>query len=309
MNSQISPELLITRTLNAPRELVFKAFAEAERLAQWWGPKGFAIEVKRLEFAPGGVFHYVMKSPDGMEMWGKFKYHEIIAPEKIAYASSFSDPLGGLTRHPMWPEWPLEVLNTITLEAQGSQTLLTLRGSPIHATEAEVKFFNEVQSGVKTGFNGTLDQLEQYLQGKEVSMKPITVSAIIQAPLHTAWDAYTLPEHIVQWNFASDDWHCPSAINDLRVRGKFSSRMAAKDGSASFDFEGEYTRVEPQKSLTYSFGDRQAEVEFEPVAPGQTRITLSFDPETENPEEMQRSGWQAILGNYKKHAESLGLGA
>lgn len=136
-------------------------------------------------------------------------------------------------------------------------------------------------------------------------MKPITVSATVQAPLHIAWEVYTNPKHIVQWNFASDDWHCPSATNDLRVGGQFSWRMAAKDGSFAFDFEGEYTNVEPQERLAYRFGDRQAEVTFEPVAPDRTRVTVTFDPETDNPEEMQRDGWQAILNNYKKHAESL----
>ena len=136
-------------------------------------------------------------------------------------------------------------------------------------------------------------------------MNTITVTATVHAPLHTAWDAYTNPEHIVQWNFASDDWHCPSASNDLRVGGKFVSRMAAKDGSMGFDFEGEYTRVELHTSLAYRFGDRQAEIVFEPVAPDQTHVTVTFDPETENPEEMQRAGWQAILGNYKKHVEGL----
>lgn len=163
MNPQVSPELFITRTFNAPRELVFKAFAEAERLAQWWGPKGFDIEVKHLEFRPGGLFHYCMKSPKGQEMWGKFIYREIVEPERLAYVSSFSDSDGGQTRHPMWPEWPLEVLNTLTLEEQNSKTILTLRGGPVNASEAEVKFFNQVQSGVKTGFNATFDQLEAYL--------------------------------------------------------------------------------------------------------------------------------------------------
>lgn len=135
--------------------------------------------------------------------------------------------------------------------------------------------------------------------------KAIRVSSLVEAPLHTAWEAHTHPEHIVRWNFASDDWHCPSATNDLRVGGKFCSRMAAKDGSFGFDFEGEYTAVEPHQRLAYRFGDRQAEVVFEPIAPGQTKVTVTFDLERENPEALQREGWQAILENYKKHAESL----
>jgi uncharacterized protein YndB with AHSA1/START domain len=135
--------------------------------------------------------------------------------------------------------------------------------------------------------------------------KAISITAVVKAPLQTAWEAYTQPQHITQWNHASDDWHCPNATNDLRVGGRFSSTMAAKDGSFSFEFEGVYTHVEPHQRLAYTFGDRRAEVVFEPVTPGQTRVTVTFDLEDTNPEEMQRSGWQAILENYKKHAESL----
>lgn len=163
MSSPVS-ELVVVRVFDAPRELVWRAFAEAERLARWWGPKGFEVGVLRLEFTPGGTFHYSMRSPEGHEMWGKFVYREIAEPERIVYVSSFSDPQGGLTRHPMWPQWPLEVLNTITLEARGHQTVLTLRGRPVGAPEDELSFFNKVQSGVKTGFGATFDQLEAYLR-------------------------------------------------------------------------------------------------------------------------------------------------
>ncbi|HEU4741601.1 MAG TPA: SRPBCC domain-containing protein [Meiothermus sp.] len=156
-------ELVIIRAFDAPRELVFRAFAEARHLARWWGPKGLRIEVHTLEFRPGGVFHYSMRSPQGQEMWGKFVYREILEPEKIVYVSSFADAEGGLTRHPMWPEWPLEILNTLTFEEHGGKTILTLRGGPINAAQNEIEFFNEVQSGVRVGFKGTLDQLEEYL--------------------------------------------------------------------------------------------------------------------------------------------------
>lgn len=135
--------------------------------------------------------------------------------------------------------------------------------------------------------------------------KAISVTAVAEVPLQTAWEVYTGPQHITQWNHASDDWHCPNAINDLRVGGRFSFTMAAKDGSYSFEFEGVYTRVESLELLAYNFGGRQAEVVFEPVTPGKTKVTVAFDLEDTNPEELQRSGWQAILENYKKYAESL----
>ena len=118
-----------------------------------------------------------------------------------------------------------------------------------------------------------------------------------------AWRAYTTPEDIVQWNAASDDWHTTRATVDLRVGGEFSSRMEAKDGSFGFDFAGRYTEVEPEKRLAYTFGDRGGLVEFFPDGEG-TSVRVTFDAETEHPEEMQRQGWQAILDNFKRHVES-----
>ena len=130
----------------------------------------------------------------------------------------------------------------------------------------------------------------------------ITVSTSVSAPLATVWAAYVTPEDIVQWNAASDDWHTTSSTVDLRPGGKFSSRMEAKDGSFGFDFEGSYTNVIDHELIEYSFGDRGAQVRFE-EADGAVLVTLEFDAETENPVEMQREGWQAILNNFKRHAE------
>jgi len=136
-------------------------------------------------------------------------------------------------------------------------------------------------------------------------MNPITVSTVVQAPLETTWQAFTDPEHVVHWNFAHESWHCPEAVSNLRVGGTFSYRMAARDGSFGFDFSGTYTQLEPHKGFAYTLGDeRKVQVDFEPLSNGQTRVTETFDPETTNPEEMQRSGWQAILDNFKRHAEA-----
>ena len=126
----------------------------------------------------------------------------------------------------------------------------------------------------------------------------ITLSATINAPIDKVWNYWTSPEHIMQWNNASEDWHTPHAENDPRTGGKFLSRMAAKDGSFSFDFAGEYTHVEDHKSLEYKLGDeREVKVSFEGDG-NTTTVTETFDPEGMNPIEMQRAGWQAILDSF-----------
>lgn len=128
----------------------------------------------------------------------------------------------------------------------------------------------------------------------------ITVETKLKAPIDLVWAAYTNPEDIVQWNAASEDWHTPRATVDLRVGGQFSSRMEAKDGSAGFDFAGTYTKVVPGKLLEYAFGDRACIVEFI-QGPDAVTVRVSFDAETQNPVEMQRAGWQAILDNFARH--------
>lgn len=130
----------------------------------------------------------------------------------------------------------------------------------------------------------------------------ITVETTVAAPIDRVWRAYTTPDDITQWNFASDNWHCPRASVDLRAGGAFSSRMEAKDGSMGFDFEGVYTRIEELERLEYDFGGRAATVEFVPGANGVT-VRVTFDAESEHPLEAQREGWQAILNNFAKHAE------
>ena len=132
----------------------------------------------------------------------------------------------------------------------------------------------------------------------------ITVSENISADTQKVWDCWTAPEHITNWNFASDDWHCPSAENDLRVGGKYSARMEAKDGSFGFDFEAVYDEVIDQKKIAYTMPDgRQAITDFENLD-GKTKVTTTFDAEKENPIDMQKDGWQSILNNFKKYVEA-----
>lgn len=130
----------------------------------------------------------------------------------------------------------------------------------------------------------------------------ITVETTISAPIEKVWKAYSTPQDIMQWNFASDDWYCPNSTVDFRVGGVFSSRMEAKDGSSGFDFEGVYTKIIPLELIEYQFGDRMAEITFKENSEG-VEVRVTFDPENEFPVEYQQAGWQSILDNFKKHVE------
>lgn len=134
-------------------------------------------------------------------------------------------------------------------------------------------------------------------------MEQITVKNTIEAPISKVWDYWTQPEHIVKWNNASEDWHTPHAENDLRKGGKFLSRMEAKDGSFAFDFEGTYDQVEKYKVIAYTMPDkRKVKITFSENGQ-KTSVTEIFDAESENSVEMQKTGWQAILDNFKKYVE------
>lgn len=134
--------------------------------------------------------------------------------------------------------------------------------------------------------------------------KKLKIEATINAPLEQVWQCWNGAEHITQWNFASDDWHCPSAENDLRVGGRCKSRMEAKDGSFGFDMEYTYTRVEPHSVLEYQLDDGREIVTTFAVSDGATKVVTEFAPETEHPLEMQQQGWQSILNNFKAYVEA-----
>ena len=136
-------------------------------------------------------------------------------------------------------------------------------------------------------------------------MEPIKIDITILEPVQKVWDYYNGPKHITKWNFAHESWQCPSAENDLKVGGKFKSRMEAKDGSMGFDFEGKYTKVEGQKTIEYVMADgREVSISFEDLGRS-TKVTETFDPENIHPLEFQKAGWQAILDNFKKYTETL----
>ena len=157
-------EFVITRVFDAPRELVWKAWTEPDRLMHWWGPKGFTMRDCKMDLRPGGVFHYCMRSPNDQEMWGKFVYREIVPPERLVFIVSFSDKDGNTIRAPFSQDWPLEVLSTVTFTEHEGRTTITLKGIPINATESERKTFEAGHEGMKQGWTGTLDQLAAYLE-------------------------------------------------------------------------------------------------------------------------------------------------
>jgi len=132
----------------------------------------------------------------------------------------------------------------------------------------------------------------------------ITVQTKVQAPLDKIWSFWTVPEHITKWNSASEDWHTPYADNDLKVGGKFKYTMASKDGTMSFDFIGTYSVIQDKRKIAYTIEDgREVIIVFEQQEDG-VIIRESFDPELENPKELQQQGWQAILDNFKKYVEA-----
>jgi uncharacterized protein YndB with AHSA1/START domain len=156
-------EFVIARTFDAPRERVWRAFTEVERMKQWFGPKGFTTKVAKMDFRPGGMYHYCLVSPDGKEMWGKAVYREIAAPERLVWVNSFSDPEGGITRHPMAPTWPRVMLTTITFAEQGGRTTVTVHWLPIDPTPEERRTFDAGHDSMRQGWGGTFEQLEAYL--------------------------------------------------------------------------------------------------------------------------------------------------
>jgi uncharacterized protein YndB with AHSA1/START domain len=156
----------ITRTFNAPRPLVWQAWTERDRLAQWFGPKGITVTAATLDFRPCGSYHYCMRTPDGHDMWGKFVYRQIDAPKRLEWINSFSDAAGGITRHPMAPNWPLELLSVATFEDLGGKTKLTIQWSPHNATPAECALFDSMYGSMNQGWSGTFERFDDYLAKK-----------------------------------------------------------------------------------------------------------------------------------------------
>lgn len=150
-----------------------------------------------------------------------------------------------------------------------------------------------------------LQKLKEVCEKNLAPFASITVTTDVRAPLDQVWSCWTSVEHVKKWNHASDDWHCPAAVNDLRIGGRFIYTMAARDGSLSFDFAGTYTEVVQGERIVSQLDDgRMLKVDFTATGPDCTRVTETFEAENENTLDLQRSGWQAILDNFRKEAEA-----
>ena len=155
---------LISREFDAPRARVWQAWTEVERLREWMSPKGMTVIAAKLDLRAGGSYHYGMRMADGREMWGKWLIREVKRPERLVFVNTFSDPQGGLTRHPFAPDWPAQMLSTITFAEKGKGTLVTVQWQPIEASAAELKTFDTGRASMNQGWTGTFEQLTDYLR-------------------------------------------------------------------------------------------------------------------------------------------------
>lgn len=154
----------LERTFAAPRDVVFKVWTQPEHLGKWMAPKGFQSEYKKADVRAGGMYHYVMTSPDGGQMWGKVVYKELKFPSRLVYLQYFSDEAGGVTRHPMSATWPLEMLTTILFEeVHKTKTKIILTWEPQDASQEELETFENAKAGMSQGWGGTFELLESYL--------------------------------------------------------------------------------------------------------------------------------------------------
>jgi uncharacterized protein YndB with AHSA1/START domain len=163
-----STDFVITRVFDAPREVLWKCFTEPERMKEWFGPKGSVVVASKMDLRVGGTYHGAMRAANGTVAWAKFVYREIVAPQRLVWVHSFSDEAGGLTRHPMAPTWPLQMLTTVTFEdapggERSGKTKLTLRWSPLDVSAEEQATFDAAHDSMRGGWTGSFERLDAYL--------------------------------------------------------------------------------------------------------------------------------------------------
>lgn len=163
INQTTDRPFVISHLFNASCERTWRAWTEREELMKWFGPAGTTVAASKMDFRPGGSFHYCLRTFDGKEMWGMFVYREIVAPGKIVLVNSFSDANGALTRHPFSATWPLEMLSTTTFSDVDGKTRLTIEWSPLNPTDEERRTFDSSHDGMRQGWSGTFGQLTGYL--------------------------------------------------------------------------------------------------------------------------------------------------
>ena len=218
----------ISRLYDAPREKVWQAWTEPARLKHWWGPKGFTVHTCKVDLRPGGTFLYGMKAPDGSDMWGKFVYREIKAPEKLVFVVSFSDAQGGVTRHPVIARLAaVHPVDRAVFRSRGERPRCPISWIPHEATEAERRTFEEGRASMKQGWGGTLDQLEAYLG--QMNQHTVALTRVFDAPRERVFECWTRAEHLQHW-FGPNGFTIHSCETDPRPGGVFKLCMRAPDG-------------------------------------------------------------------------------
>lgn len=282
-------ELVSTRTINAPREMVFKAWTEPEHLKRWWGPRGFTAPHVTIDPRPGGVYHYVMRSPDGQEFWGKGVFREIVRPERIVYMDSFSDEAGNLvepTHYGMSPDFPAQTLITVTFAEHQGKTEVTLRYSVGSASAID-------RENMQQGWAESLDRLAEYLEkpehrawGEETtfSAEPgrhdVVGKRILNAPREHVFEALTDRKLISRW------WGPAShktVVDKMDVKPGGMWRYFQRDPSGvEYAFFGVYHAVVPPERLisTFEFEEQPGHVMLESITleelpDGRTQVTDS----------------------------------
>ncbi|CAN5908252.1 hypothetical protein BH11VER1_BH11VER1_36770 [soil metagenome] len=186
------------RTFEAPRELVWQAWTDIGSLKQWMTPKGFSVTSCNLDLRPGGFLHYGMCAPEGQEMWGMSVYREILPEEKLVYINSFSNKDAELTRHPLSATWPLEMHTTVTFAEHEGKTTLTIQWVPVSPTEEERATFDNAHDGMRQGWKGSLDCLEEYLTKLQVD-RQIMSARVFDVARDRVFEAWTDPEKFAKW--------------------------------------------------------------------------------------------------------------
>ncbi|MBI3777741.1 MAG: SRPBCC domain-containing protein [Gammaproteobacteria bacterium] len=241
-------EFVISRTFDAPRELMFRVWTDPEHMQRWWGPKGFKVIHSKMDLRPGGIYHYGMLSPNSQEMWGRFVFREIVKPERLVFISSFSDEKGNVTRHPMHLSWPLEMLSKITFTEQAGKTTVTVRWAPLNATAEERKTFEDGFSSMQQGWGGTFEQLGEYLA--KALKRELVITRILDAPRGLVWKAWTDPKQMAQW-WGPEGFTNPVCKMDVRPGGAMYIVMRAPDG-VEYPMTGVFQEIKEHERLVFT---------------------------------------------------------
>jgi uncharacterized protein YndB with AHSA1/START domain len=241
----------VSREFDAPRALLYLAHTDVAHLLGWFGPAGAKLLKADLDLRPGGTYHYGLVLPNGLEMWGKQEYREVVAPERLVFLQSFSDKDGGLARHPMAPTWPARMLATTTFEALGeARSRLGVTWAPHDPTEAEARTFDGARDGMAAGFKGMFDQLEAYLAATSTEL---LTSRLLHASRERVWAALTEPGQVNAW-WGPTGFQNVEVEQEVRVGGVWRFKMVGPDGTV-YPNQSVYRELAAPERLVYDHGD------------------------------------------------------